>query len=117
MASCEHQMWKLIQLDASASSPLNSCGVVSQPIWVIQRNANKICIKKLNELFVEELNLAASIPSVLLENGRQVPPLQLSQTPYHNACALVTKVAHYMKRIILRRQNHLQGRQNFRLRH
>jgi hypothetical protein len=37
-------------------------------------------------LFIEEPDLAAGIPSILLENGREVPPLQLSQAPYHRAC-------------------------------
>ncbi len=37
-------------------------------------------------LLIEEAALAAGIPSVFLENSRQVPPLQLSQAPYHRAC-------------------------------
>lgn len=38
----------------SLVSPSNRCSATSQPIRVIHRDANMICVEELNELFIEE---------------------------------------------------------------
>lgn len=45
--------------------------------------------RKCENLLIEEADLAAGVPPVLLENGRQIPPLQLPQAPYHRACEAI----------------------------
>ena len=42
--------------------------------------------------------------SVLLENARQIPPLQLSQAADERAGAVATEVAHGTEWIVLRRR-------------
>ena len=71
--------------------------------------AYQVGIEELDELLVDQSILGPRMPSVLLENRRQIPSLQLAQAADYRPGAVTAEVAHHEERVIVQFEEHVQA--------
>ena len=73
---------------------------------------HKVGVEELDKLLVEEPILGACVPSVLLEDRREAPALQLAQAANHRACTMAAEITHDEKRVARRVEQQPQALEN-----
>eukprot|EP00965_Chrysotila_dentata_P012543 412459-Pleurochrysis_carterae.AAC.1 len=73
----------------------------AEPLGALLRHVNEVDVEELDELLVDQPELARGVPAVLVQDAAEVPPLQLAQAADHRSGAVAAKVAHHKQRVVL----------------